>query len=210
MTPKKARRGARTGRPRPAAGGSPVPVTVLTGFLGSGKTTVLQSLLVQSWRSVPRVRVGVVVNDMSELDVDGVVVEETDVVGSGEGTLVTITGGPLHERIGALRAACESLLDRNDLDHLFIETSGSTRPRSLVTLLTRHPRLRLHGFLTMVDAAMLRDDLALGDAIAPRNAAQRAAGVPDLETLLVEQVRAASDIYLTKVDKLTDDQVRHV
>ncbi|MEM6474132.1 MAG: GTP-binding protein, partial [Planctomycetota bacterium] len=51
------------------------PVLILNGFLGSGKTTLLRSLLVQSHKK--QLTVGVVVNDMSELDVDGLVVAQT-------------------------------------------------------------------------------------------------------------------------------------
>ena len=53
-----------------------VPVLILNGFLGSGKTTLLTSLLVQSHKK--QLSIGIVVNDMSELDVDGLLVAQTE------------------------------------------------------------------------------------------------------------------------------------
>ena len=55
-----------------------IPVVLLNGFLGSGKTTLLRNLLVQSHEK--NINVGVIVNDMSELDVDGELVAHTEVV----------------------------------------------------------------------------------------------------------------------------------
>ncbi|MGB4779204.1 GTP-binding protein [Microbacterium sp.] len=73
-----------------------VAVTVLNGFRGSGKTTLMESLLTQAWKRRPRLRPAVIVNDMSTLDVDGLVVEETEVVGHAQGNFASISGGSIH------------------------------------------------------------------------------------------------------------------
>ena len=56
-----------------------IPVTILNGFLGVGKTTLLQSLLIQA-RKHPNVRLAVVVNEMSELDVDSRILDTSEVL----------------------------------------------------------------------------------------------------------------------------------
>ena len=89
---------SRRGNPRKRAQqhrrNRPVPVTVLNGFLGSGKTTMLQNLLLQAGKCTPRLRPAVIVNDMSSLDVDGIVVEETEIVSEQQGNFASISPIP--------------------------------------------------------------------------------------------------------------------
>ncbi len=187
-----------------------VPVTILTGFLGSGKTTLLQSLLVQSAKATPRPRVAAIVNEMSTLDVDGHIVEETDVV--DQATLSVIVGGSIHgpEQLQKLLAEADRLVADGDIDHLFIETSGSTRPWPLVKALQRHPRLRLHGLLSILDGAMLRDDLDQGRAVVAGLRRHLEHGTQGIESLIAEQVMFASAVYLSKADKLTHAQLQSI
>lgn len=189
--------------------GEKVPVTVLNGFLGSGKTTLLQSLLTQAWKREPRLHPAVIVNDMSSLDVDGLVVEDLEVVSREQGNFASISGGSIHsaELLPTLIAQAEAILDRTNPEHLFIETSGSTRPWPLIKALAPHPRLELHGFLSLVDAAMLRDDFDCGETIAPKLGQQFESGDLGVELLIAEQVMFASNVYLSKVDKLTQKQL---
>ncbi|MGO1507646.1 MAG: CobW family GTP-binding protein [Microbacterium sp.] len=186
-----------------------VPVTVLNGFLGAGKTTMLQSLLVQAWKREPRLHPAVIVNDMSSLDVDGLVVEDTEVVSAEQGNFASISGGSIHsaELLPTLIGRAERILNLTHPEHLFIETSGSTRPWPLIKALAKHPRLELRGFLSLVDAAMLRDDFDCGEAIAPKLGQQFDSGDLGVELLIAEQVMFASNVYLSKVDKLTQDQL---
>ena len=80
-----------------------IPVTILHGFLGSGKTTLLRNLLSQSYKSqqVP----GVIVNDMSELDVDGVLIMNTEIVSNESGNFATISGHSISSSKG--NQACD-------------------------------------------------------------------------------------------------------
>ncbi|MCI1746922.1 MAG: GTP-binding protein [Acidipropionibacterium sp.] len=189
-----------------------IPVTVLNGFLGSGKTTLIQSLLTQAWKREPRLAAAAIVNDMSTLDVDGMVVEETDVVGREEGNFASISGGSIHsaELIPTLVARIGEIVEASSPDHIFIETSGSTRPWPLVKALSACPRVELHGLLSLVDAAMLRDDFSCGERIAPTIGRQFESGRMSVELLIAEQVMFASTVYLTKLDKLSEQDVDRV
>lgn len=189
-----------------------VPVTVLNGFLGSGKTTLLHSLVTQAAKQEPPSRVTIIVNDMSSLDVDGVVAEGTEVVSPSLGNFATLNDGSIHEAelLDRLRDETDRILDGYRPDHLIIETSGSTRPWPLIRFLRTHPKLELRGFLSLVDTAMLRDDFALGHAIIPRLQQHLERGSRGIENLIAEQLMFANWILLTKLDKITDEDVQEI
>ncbi|MCV5245380.1 cobalamin biosynthesis protein CobW, partial [Escherichia coli] len=75
-----------------------IPVTILHGFLGSGKTTFLRNILQQA--DYYGVDLSVIVNDMSELDVDGVLILNTDAVSEEQGNFVTISGDSISSLSG--------------------------------------------------------------------------------------------------------------
>lgn len=189
---------------------SRVPVTVLNGFLGSGKTTLMHSLLTQAAKAEPRLRVAAIVNEMSKLDVDGHVVEESDMV--DDGSLAVIVGGSIHgpELLDRMLDEADRLLTDSDVDHVFIETSGSTRPWPLVKALKDHPRMQLHGLVSVLDAAMLRDDLDHGRGVVTGFRRHIATGSQGVESLIAEQVMFASAIYLSKADKLTREELQAI
>ncbi|MFL7033637.1 GTP-binding protein [Vibrio lentus] len=75
-----------------------IPVTILHGFLGSGKTTFLRNILQQTEYSGDEL--SVIVNDMSELDIDGVLILNTDAVSEDQGNFVTISGDSISSPSG--------------------------------------------------------------------------------------------------------------
>ena len=105
-----------------------IPVLVLNGFLGSGKTTLLRSLLVQSRKK--NLDLGVVVNDMSELDVDGQIVAQTEFFDEGNKRFQSIYSCVLSSRKGVreLQKALDAMLSDGPPELLIIETSGSCHP----------------------------------------------------------------------------------
>lgn len=189
-----------------------VPVTVLNGFLGSGKTTLLRSLLIQAAKSDPPLKLAAIVNDMSSLDVDGLIVEGAEVVSESEGNFISISGGSIHgpEMLPAFIAACDDVIERSHPDHILIETSGSTRPWPLIKELDKHPGLELRGILSLIDAGSLCHDFSYGKAIFPAVSHQLETGEQGIEMLIAEQLMFASEIYLTKVDKLRPGEARTI
>ncbi len=129
-------------------------VIILNGFLGAGKTTLLKNLLIQAHEK--QLSVSVIVNDMSELDVDGVLIANTDIVDAKDNNFVSITADSISSPAGLKKMdlAINHLLDHNKPDVMLIETSGSSHPLPLVKYLRRHSRVRLKAFLTLVDTVM--------------------------------------------------------
>ncbi|MEM7723842.1 MAG: GTP-binding protein [Pseudomonadota bacterium] len=189
----------------------PIPTTILNGFLGAGKTTLLQSLLGQA-RSAPNVTLGVVVNEMSTLDVDGSVLDTSEVISRQSPHFASVPGGSISSADGLprLRDAVEAVLADGAVTHLLIETSGSTHPWPLLTALRKMPALRLHGFLSVVDTVVLWQDHDQGRAIHPGASANLQAGRRGVENLLAEQIMFANRLLLSKRDKVPGEVLQEV
>ncbi|MBM3379309.1 MAG: GTP-binding protein [Betaproteobacteria bacterium] len=168
-----------------------LPVTVISGFLGAGKTTLVRRLI----RDLAPQRVAVIVNDLSELPVDADLVRETReghdelVVNLHRGSL----GGTLRE---AFRGALDAMVADEQLAHCLIETSGGTHPDRLVADLTARDDIVFDGFVTVVDGLNLLRDFDGGRALLAPSAPD------DLRALLTAQVVAASVLIVSKADRL--------
>ena len=188
----------------------PIPVTILHGFLGSGKTTLLRNLLSQAYKSecVP----GVVVNDMSELDVDGVLIMNTEIVDDESGNFVTISGQSISSSQGLkeLKAGLKHLKQQNDLPWVLIETSGSSHPLPLVEFFKNNRDYALKGVITLVDANWLKEDYEFGSKLIPKWQENLASNIRGVENVLVEQILFSNKVMLTKTDKLTENAVQSI
>ncbi|KGT86541.1 cobalamin biosynthesis protein CobW [Erwinia typographi] len=184
-----------------------VPLTILNGFLGAGKTTLLKSLLKQAHQQ--QLSMCVIVNDMSELDVDGVLIANTDIVGAEKHNFVTISADSISSSSGIqkLDSALCQLLSRQRPAHILLETSGSSHPLPLVKYLRDHPQVVLKGLLTLVDAVMLRDDFDGGERLLDSWQENLRQGRRGTENLLAEQVLFCSHLLLTKNDRLPFHQI---
>ncbi|MET2678924.1 GTP-binding protein, partial [Klebsiella pneumoniae] len=104
--------------------------------------------------------VSVIVNDMSELDVDGVLIANTEIVDAASNNFVSISADSISSRSGIqkLDSALKNLLEKRSPDFILLETSGSSHPLPLVRYLREHPQVSLKAFLSLVDTVMLNDD----------------------------------------------------
>lgn len=182
-------------------------VTILSGFLGSGKTTLLRALL----RHPASPKVAVIVNDMSALEVDGDLVREGHHVSEAGGNLRSLYAGSIgSDKRSAFSQVLVEWQGRTDVEHLVVETSGSTHPWPLVEEVLSHPAYQLDTFATLVDARAFIEDYGAGKVLFERLVANEDTGRRGPENLLAEQIQFASLVILTKTDRVNTEDLPFV
>ena len=187
-----------------------IPIVILNGFLGSGKTTLFRSLLSQSKRK--DISVCAIVNDMSELDVDGELISNSAIVEKDEKILQSINSNILSSKEGLqkLDHAINKLLSNNDPDLIIIETSGSCHPMPLIKYFKNHNKVYLTGVLALVDSLMISQDFNCGKNLIPEMQQNMQHGKRGPINLLVEQILFCSHVILTKEDRINNSDLKKI
>lgn len=209
-----------------------IPVTIITGFLGSGKTTLVRHLL----QHPKGRRIAVIVNEFGEVGIDGELLRSCQVcdedgipIPPAEAspeitnreitTIVELTNGCLCCTVQEeFLPTMQALLQRRDhLDAIVIETSGLALPKPLVQAF-RWPEIRtratVDGILTVVDCQALAAGQMVGDLdalLAQRQSDPSLEHETPLEELFEDQLHCADLVLLTKVDQvgvLQQEQVK--
>ncbi len=188
-----------------------VPITLLTGYLGAGKTTLMNHIL----SNQEGYRVAVIVNDIGEVNIDASLIQKGGVVQEEDTSLVPLSNGCICCTLKEdLMKQIIELVKSGKFDYILIEASGICEPLPIVQTISMMdgsvkdspipPLVRLDCVVTVVDALRLVDEFAGGDKL------MGDVDEEDIENLLIQQIEFCSTIIINKKDEVAPEDLAKV
>lgn len=188
------------------------PVLLLTGYLGSGKTTLVNRIL----SNKKGIKFAVIVNDIGEVNIDADLIEQGGVVGQKDDSLVALQNGCICCTLKVdLIEQLNDIVRMNKFDYIVIEASGICEPVPIAQTICAYPELyphlakngiaKLDAIVTVVDALRLRDEFNVGDDLLKQNIDD-----DDLERLVIEQIEFCNFIVLNKAAEVSAEELEKV
>ena len=188
-----------------------VPISLLTGYLGAGKTTLINHVL----NNQEGYKTAVIVNDIGEVNIDARLIEQGGTVTQKDDNLVPLSNGCICCTLKVdLMNQITELVKSGRFDYILIEASGICEPLPIAQSIAvlegkadkRYPAIcRLDNIATVVDALRMATEFGCGDKLLEDNIDEE-----DIENLLIQQIEFCSTIILNKVDKVTPEQLGRV
>lgn len=181
-----------------------IPVLLLTGYLGSGKTTLVNHIL----SNEQGIKFAVIVNDIGEVNIDADLIQQGGIVNPKDDSLIALQNGCICCTLKAdLIQQIFELMKLQRFDYIVIEASGICEPEPIAQTIcsipqlggtyTKYGKCRLDCIVTVVDALRLQDEFACGDMLTHPNIEEE-----DIENLIIQQIEFCNIILLNKVSEI--------
>ena len=185
-----------------------IPTLLLTGYLGSGKTTLVNRIL----NNRKGIKFAVIVNDLGEVNIDADLIEQGGIVGQGDDSLMALQNGCICCTLKMdLVKQLSEITSMRRFDYIVIEASGICEPEPFAQTLCTYPRMgyefykdglaRLDCIVTVVDALRLQDEFACGENLVGKTLKE-----DDLESLVIQQIEFCNVILLNKASEVSDSE----
>ena len=189
-----------------------IPITVLTGYLGAGKTTLINHVL----NNQEGYKVAVIVNDIGEVNIDAELIQKGGIVKEEDSNLVPLSNGCICCTLKVdLMKQIGELVRTGKFDYILIEASGICEPLPIaqtITVLEEQTKAhnmpitcRLDNVVTVVDAARLVYEFGAGENLVKEDIDEE-----DIENLLIQQIEFCSTIVINKVDDVSKEELQKV
>ena len=189
-----------------------IPVLLLTGYLGSGKTTLVNRILSNRCG----IKFAVIVNDIGEVNIDADLIEKGGIVNEKDDSLVALQNGCICCTLKMdLVKQLHDIVKMRKFDYIVIEASGICEPapiaQTVCSIPTMGPEyikdgiLRLDCIATVVDALRMRDEFGNGDALV-----RQEIGEEDIENLVIQQIEFCNIVLLNKAAEVEPRELARI
>ena len=189
-----------------------IPITLLTGYLGSGKTTLINHILTNQ----NQYKIAVIVNDIGEVNIDATLIEQGGIVTERDESLVALSNGCICCNLKMdLVQQIVDIINQDKFDYIVIEASGICEPIPIAQTITMMPDMlgevsnknfcRLDAVVTVVDALRMKDEFQCGEGLKREHFDEE-----DIEKLIIEQLEFCNIIILNKVSEVTKEELEEV
>ena len=189
-----------------------IPVLLLTGYLGSGKTTLVNRILTNK----RGVKFAVIVNDIGEVNIDADLIEKGGIVDQKDDSLVALQNGCIccTLKMDLVEQLCD-IMRMKRFDYIVIEASGVCEPAPIAQTICSIPTMgpkyikdgiaRLDNIVTVVDALRMKDEFAMGNDLMQKNIDEE-----DIVNLIIQQIEFCNMILLNKAAEVEPHELQRI
>ena len=189
-----------------------VPITLITGYLGSGKTTLINHIL----KNAKNHKIAVIVNDIGEVNIDADLIESGGVVSGKDDSLVPLSNGCICCTLKEdLIKQLADLVNSRNFDYILIEASGICEPVPIAQTITymeeefekqKLPKFyTLDSIVSVTDALRLTDEFGCGETLKDTER-----GEENLGNLVIQQLEFCDIVLLNKVSEISEEELKKV